>query len=91
MFMGMKPLPGNCIIIAGCSNSSGHIGLTVPDVKAALGRFEKRGVEVFKPLGAASCEMIPVPKGYAPIAPGYVDVYKQIAMIRVCSIVVSYD
>jgi lactoylglutathione lyase len=63
---------------------SGHIGLTVPDVKAALVRFEKLGVEVFKPLGVASNETIPVPEGLPTIVPGYAAVYKQIAMIRVC-------
>jgi len=57
--------------------------LTVPDVKAALARFEKLGVEVFKPLGVASNETIPVPDGMTPIVPGYAEVYKQIAMIRV--------
>ena len=70
-------------LIDGRSNRSGHIGLTVPDVKAALKHLEKYNVEVFKPLGVASNETIPVPDGMTPIVPGYADVYKQIAMIRV--------
>jgi hypothetical protein len=65
------------------SNASGHIGLTVPDVRSALTRLEKLGVEVFKPLGVASNETIPVPAGRETIVPGYAQVYKQIAMIRV--------
>jgi hypothetical protein len=59
--------------------------LTVPDVKAALARFEKYNVEVFKPLGVASNETIPVPEGKVNIVPGYAALYKQIAMIKVRS------
>ena len=62
---------------------SGHIGLTVPDVKAALARFEKLGVEVFKPLNVATNETIPVPSRMPPLVPGFKEVYTQIAMIRV--------
>jgi hypothetical protein len=80
---GMKPHIGDCRFQSGRSNCSGHIGLTVPDVKAALAHLEKYNVEVFKPLGVASNETIPVPDGMTPIVPGYADVYKQIAMIRV--------
>jgi lactoylglutathione lyase len=79
----MKPHIGDCRFQSGRSNCSGHIGLTVPDVKAALAHLEKYNVEVFKPLGVASNETIPVPDGMTPIVPGYADVYKQIAMIRV--------
>jgi lactoylglutathione lyase len=57
--------------------------LTVPDVKAALARLQKHGVEVFKPLGVASNETIPVPEGTTPIVPGFEAVYKQIAMVKV--------
>jgi lactoylglutathione lyase len=67
---------------------SGHIGLTVPDVKAALERLEKHGIEVFKPLGVATNAHIPVPDGMTPIVPGYAELYKQIAMIRVSSLFV---
>jgi hypothetical protein len=81
--MEMKVLIGDCMCFDVCANISGHVGLTVPDVKAALARFEKLGVEVFKPLGVASNETIPVPDGMPPIVPGYAAVYKQIAMIRV--------
>jgi lactoylglutathione lyase len=80
---GMKLHIGDCRPHRGRSNCSGHIGLTVPDVKAALAHLEKHNVEVFKPLGVASNETIPVPDGMTPIVPGYADVYKQIAMIRV--------
>lgn len=59
------------------------MGLTVPDVKAALAHLDKFNVEVFKPLGVASNETIPVPDGMPTIVPGYAEVYKQIAMIRV--------
>jgi hypothetical protein len=55
----------------------------VPDVKAALARFEKYNVEVFKPLGVASNETIPVPEGKVNIVPGFAALYKQIAMIKV--------
>jgi len=79
----MKPHIGDCRPQRGPSDCSGHIGLTVPDVKAALAHLEKYNVEVFKPLGVASNETIPVPDGMTPIVPGYADVYKQIAMIRV--------
>jgi hypothetical protein len=71
------------IVSLDCVDCSGHVGLTVPDVKAALARFEKFDVEVFKPLAVASNETIPVPHGLPTIVPGYADVYKQIAMIRV--------
>ena len=54
----------------------------MPDVPQALARFEKLGVDVFKPLGVASNEMIPVPDGLPKIVPGFEEVYKQIAMIR---------
>lgn len=57
--------------------------MTVPDVKAALARFEKLGVEVFKPLNVATNETIPVPSGMPPLVPGFKEVYNQIAMIRV--------
>ena len=65
------------------SDCSGHIGLTVPDVKAALEHFEKHKVEVFKPLGVATNATIPVPDGMEEIVPGFKEVYNQIAMIRV--------
>lgn len=57
--------------------------MTVPDVKAALARFEKYGGDVFKPLGVASNETIPVSDGMPTIVAGYPDVYKEITMIRV--------
>jgi hypothetical protein len=57
--------------------------LTVPDVAGAVERFEKMGVEVFKPLGEASNETSLVPDGVETICPSFVRVYKQIAMIRV--------
>lgn len=79
----MKPHTGDCTPCLSGPDCSGHIGLTVPDVKAALAHLEKYNVEVFKPLGVASNETIPVPDGMTPIVPGYADVYKQIAMIRV--------
>jgi hypothetical protein len=81
-----KPHIGDCNPYFSGSNCSGHIGLTVPDVKAALAHLEKYNVEVFKPLGVASNETIPVPDGMTLIVPGYADVYKQIAMIRVLHI-----
>ena len=74
----------DCNSHCGIFDASGHIGVTVPDVKAALARFEKYNVEVFKSLGVASNETIPVPDGMVNIVPGFVDLYKQIAMIRVC-------
>ena len=80
----MKLLFGDCIYLSRLNgNVSGHIGLTVPDVKAALARFEKLGVEVFKPLNVATNETIPVPSGMTPLVPGFKEVYNQIAMIRV--------
>ena len=57
--------------------------MTVPDVKAALARFEKLGVEIFKPLNVATNETIPVPAGMEDLVPGFKEVYNQIAMIRV--------
>jgi hypothetical protein len=80
----MKHRPGDCMLTSLHELIvSGHIGLTVPDVKAALARFEKLGVEVFKPLNVATNETIPVPSGMAPLVPGFKEVYNQIAMIRV--------
>ncbi|KZT53206.1 Glyoxalase/Bleomycin resistance protein/Dihydroxybiphenyl dioxygenase [Calocera cornea HHB12733] len=60
----------------------GHIGLTVPNVSTALARLEKFGAKVFKPLGVATNETIPVPPGKVEIVDGYKEVYKQIAMIQ---------
>ncbi|KZO96828.1 Glyoxalase/Bleomycin resistance protein/Dihydroxybiphenyl dioxygenase [Calocera viscosa TUFC12733] len=60
----------------------GHIGLTVPDVPAAIARLEKFGAKVFKPLGVATNETIPVPPGKVEIVDGYKDLYRQIAMIQ---------
>lgn len=65
------------------AGNSGHLGLTVPDVKTALTSLEKHGVQVFKPLGVAKNAHIPVPQGMTTIVPGYVELYKQIVMIRV--------
>ena len=31
----------------------GHIGISVPDIKAAEQRFKEHGVEIHKPLGVA--------------------------------------
>jgi lactoylglutathione lyase len=55
----------------------------VPNVKAALEHFKKHNVEVFKPLGVATNDTIPVPEGMEEIVPGFKEVYSQIAMIRV--------
>ncbi|EJU03009.1 Glyoxalase/Bleomycin resistance protein/Dihydroxybiphenyl dioxygenase [Dacryopinax primogenitus] len=60
----------------------GHIGLTVPDVPVALARLEKFGAKVFKPLGVATNETIPIPEGKVEIVEGYKEVYRQIAMIQ---------
>jgi hypothetical protein len=57
--------------------------LTVPDVRTATERFEKMGVEIFKPFGEASNETALVPDGVETICPLFVHVYKQIAMIKV--------
>ncbi|KAH7009590.1 Glyoxalase/Bleomycin resistance protein/Dihydroxybiphenyl dioxygenase [Ilyonectria destructans] len=38
----------------------GHLGFTVPDVPAAVKRLETAGVSVFKSLGEASKESIPI-------------------------------
>lgn len=57
--------------------------MTVPDVAGAVERFEKMGVEVFKPLGEASNENCLVPDGVETICPLFATAYKQIAMIRV--------
>jgi hypothetical protein len=79
----MKLPTGDCPFRCCWADGSGHVGMTVPDVKAALARFEKLGVEVFKPLGVATNATIPVPDGMTTIVPGFQAVYKQIAMIRV--------
>jgi lactoylglutathione lyase len=64
--------------------------MTVPDVKAALARFEKLGAEVFKPLGVATNASLPIPDGMTTIVPGFQAVYKQIAMIRVFCYKIGY-
>ena len=83
MIMTMRRLPCGLYSYAlfKADKCSGHIGLTVPDVKAALARFDKYGVGVFKPLGVATNATILVPDGMTPIVPGSY----QIAMIRLLS------
>jgi len=75
---GFKYANGN----EGPSYGFGHIGLTVPDVPAALARLEKAGAKVFKPLGVATNATIPIPDGKVEIVEGFKEVYRQIAMIQ---------
>ncbi|KIW17541.1 lactoylglutathione lyase [Exophiala spinifera] len=38
----------------------GHLGFTVPDVKATVARLEEHGVKVFKPLGVSDRATLPI-------------------------------
>lgn len=71
-----------------------HLGFSVPDVPATLRRLQENGVPVFKELGEAIRQSIPISewenangigvevKGKSEIHPTYTKVLKQIAFVR---------
>ncbi|CAI6095053.1 unnamed protein product [Clonostachys chloroleuca] len=67
----------------------GHLGFSVPDVPKALEHLVSHGVEVLKPLGAASRSDVPLSQweadrglGVGELHPTYQTIFKQIAFVK---------